>query len=152
FYYGFATGSRHTLATYVITFLCAYFLVKPELTFRQLVGLGLPALVLLLIAMIYMMEFRNVGLNNFSFEESAPTTVFMDHNLIIIARLTEIFPSMYDYLGLEVPYFGLIHPIPRALWPGKPTGLSVTIEAELGADPSTVTFASSFVGETYMAG
>ena len=46
----------------------------------------------------------------------------------------------------------MIRPIPRALWSGKPEGLSVTIEAALGADVGSVTLSCTFVGEAYMAG
>src|SRR5262249_15637249 len=72
--------------------------------------------------------------------------------MVIISRITEMFPNSYGFLGFEIPYYSLVHPIPRVLWPGKPDGLSVSIEAALGADPATVTFASTFVGEAYMSG
>ena len=51
-------------------------------------------------------------------------TLFVDYNLYAICRLMEVFPAHQDYLGLEIPYNALIRPIPRAIWPGKPEGLS----------------------------
>jgi hypothetical protein len=53
---------------------------------------------------------------------------------------------------MEILYNGLIHPIPRALWPGKPESLSFSVEAAFGLDPDTVTLASTWVGEMYMSG
>ena len=38
------------------------------------------------------------------------------------------FPRTHPFLGFEIPYQALIRPIPRAIWPGKPEGLSMTIE------------------------
>src|SRR6202020_896905 len=40
--------------------------------------------------------------------------------------------------------------IPRAIWPGKPDGLSVTIESIAGTNQATIS--STFVGEAYMSG
>jgi oligosaccharide repeat unit polymerase len=151
-YYGFASGTRNILATYVGTFFIAYFLNKAELKLWQAVYQGVPILVLLFLGMAYMLEFRGVGLGNFAFAERPPETLYIDHNMVVISRLTDLFPNVDGFLGFEIPFYGLIHPVPRSLWPGKPEGLSVSIEAELGADPASVTLASTFVGEAYMSG
>jgi hypothetical protein len=152
FYYGFSSGTRNILAAYGITFLGVYFLTKTELTIWQLLRQGLPMLALLFLAMRYMLRFRNVGLGDFSFEERLPDTVFIDNNMVVIARLTDAFPNLYSYLGFEIPYMALIHVIPRAIWPGKPIGLSVSIETVMEAGSTSVTFACTFIGEAYMAG
>jgi hypothetical protein len=152
FYYGFASGTRNVLGTYVITFWGAYFLGKPNVTLRQMLYLGLPTVILTLIGSYYMLAFRNLGLSNFSFSESNTVgTVYVDHNLVVISQLTGLFPSSYQFLGLEIPFNALIHPIPRVLWPGKPEGLSVSIETAVNAFPGT-TVSATFIGEAYMAG
>jgi oligosaccharide repeat unit polymerase len=152
FYFGFASGTRNIIATYIITFLGAYLLTKSDLKFRQVLYFGVPTLFIMLLGMSYMLAFRGGGLGNYSFADASPNTLYIDHNMVIISRITEMFPNLYGFLGLEIPYYGLVHPIPRALWPGKPDSLSVSIEAALGADPETVTFTSTFVGEAYMSG
>jgi oligosaccharide repeat unit polymerase len=151
-YFGFASGTRNIIATYVITFAGAYFLNKSGLTFRQVLFKGVPIVIVLMLGMSYMLDFRRQGLSNYSFSESAPNTLYIDRNMVIMSRLTELFPGQFGFLGLEIPYHGLIHPIPRALWPGKPEGLSVDIVAAMGADSANVTFAATFVGEAYMSG
>jgi len=150
-YYGFSLGTRNIIATYVITFSGAYFMNRSKLTLWQVLYQGVPILVLLALGMFYMLEFRTVGLGNFSFTENRIDTVYVDHNLIVISELTEVFPTSYEFLGFEVPLNGLIHPIPRILWPGKPEGLSVSVETALGA-PSGVTVACTFIGEAYISG
>jgi oligosaccharide repeat unit polymerase len=152
FYYGFSSGTRNILATYAITFVGSYLLNKTDLRLKHLIFVAVPVLTVLLIGTAYMLAFRNVGLGNYSFDDNKIDTLFIDNNMTIIARITELFPGEYDYLGLEIPFNGLIHPIPRVLWPDKPESLSVSIEAAMGADPGTVTFASTFVGEAYMSG
>jgi hypothetical protein len=152
FYWGFASGTRYVLVTYVFTFLGAYFLNKRNVKLWHLLYQGVPILVVLVIGTVYMLEFRNVGLGKFSFLESRSDTLFIDHNMVIISHITDWFPDLYGFLGFEIPFLGLIHPIPRIIWPGKPEGLSFSLEAALGFDPATVTFAATFVGEAYMSG
>jgi len=149
-YYGFATGTRSVLATYIITFSAAYFLARPNVTSWQILYRGVPILLVLLIGIVYMLEFRKIGLSNFSLAESNPDTLYIDHNLVVISQLTDAFPSSYEFLGLEIPFNALIHPIPRVIWPGKPEGLSVSVESVVNATGMTV--AATFVGEAYMSG
>jgi hypothetical protein len=118
---------------------------------RHVLFLGVPMLVLLLLGISYMFEFRTIGLSNFSFAESSIDTFFVDLNMINISRITEVFPSSYEFLGFEVPFNALIRPIPRVLWPGKPEGLSISIEEATGAIGG-VTVSCTFVGEAYMSG
>jgi hypothetical protein len=153
FYYGFASGTRSVLAIYVITFAGGYFLAKPQMNLRQALLVGAPMLVVLLLAMAYMLAFRNVGLSNFSLSSAKQDSAsfFFDYNIVTVSHLIAKFPSVYDYLGLEIPLNALVRPIPRVLWPGKPLGLSVTIESALGAYPG-MTLSCTFVGEAYMAG
>src|SRR5262249_40218656 len=129
----------------------AYFLVQPNITVRQLLFFGAPVGALLLLAMTYMLEFRGVGLENFSSKERHYDTLMVDYNIVNVSLLTQVFPDVYDYLGLEIPFNALIRPVPRAIWPGKPEGLSTSIEAALGASAQT-TLSCTFVGEAYMAG
>jgi len=150
-YYGFSSGTRYVLVGYVTTFFGAYLLNKGRLKFKHVLYMGV-VLGLLLVGTAYMLKFRTTGLGNFSFADSAPDTLSIDYNIVVISRLTEVFPNSYEFLGLEIPFYSLIHPIPRVFWPGKPEGLSVSVEEALGADGAHVTITSSFVGEAYISG
>src|SRR5262249_18094094 len=77
-------------------------------------------------------------------------TLHIDNNLSVISRLTDVFPEQTPYLGLEIATYALLLPVPRALWPDKPTKLSVDATDALGA--RGVTTSSTFVGESYMVG
>ena len=106
-------------------------------------------------ATYYMLQFRSVGLRNYWHgdymrPDAKERTLFIDYNLYAICRLVDMFPQKHDYLGWEIPYQALIRPIPRAIWSGKPEGLSTSIENALGVED--VTIAASFVGEAYMSG
>jgi hypothetical protein len=97
-----------------------------------------------------MLEFRTVGLAQISSTE-APRSFYVDLNIVNIARLTDKFPNVFDYLGFEIPINAVIRPIPRVLWPDKPNGLSVPIETALDAGEG-LTLSCTYVGEAYMAG
>jgi hypothetical protein len=116
---------------------------------------GVVTAVILYLSAYYMLQFRRVGLGAYTqgFGESAgyaKDTLFIDHNLPILSLLTDVFPDTMQHLGLEVIYYAIIRPVPRALWPGKPDGLSVDIADALNA--KGLTLSATFVGEAYMMG
>jgi hypothetical protein len=99
-----------------------------------------------------MLELRSAGgIGSLANEGRQYNTLYIDHNMVNISNLTNVFPDGVDYLGLEIPYQSIIKPIPRALWPGKPEGLSTSIEAALGSFDGVTTLACTFAGEAYMA-
>jgi hypothetical protein len=153
FFYAFTGGTRNVMASYLVTFLIAYTLARPGARFRELAPLFAASGVVMVLSAYFMLEFRTVGLKAYLRGEThtiEDRTFFVDYNLWAIARLMEVFPEQKGYLGLEVPYQSVIRPIPRAIWSGKPEGLSFGIEDALGV--TGLTIATTFVGEAYMAG
>ena len=55
-------------------------------------------LVVLLLAMVYMLAFRKVGLSNFSSSsaEQDGASFFVDYNIVNVSRITAEFPSVYS--------------------------------------------------------
>jgi hypothetical protein len=156
FFQGFASGTRYVLAAYVVTFLVGYFLSLMK--HRRLEFLIL--CVVLGIGYVYgseqMLQFREIGLKEYvatqasSLPKEPEQSFFVDYNLLMISQLTEEIPRAHEFLGWEVPYLALIRPVPRAIWPGKPEGMSVTFE-EIAGVSETTTKAATFVGEAYLA-
>jgi oligosaccharide repeat unit polymerase len=152
FYYAFASGTRNVLGTYVIAMFGAYALSKPDLKLKQVLMVGVPIAGMLLFASTLMLEFRSAGgVTAIASEGRHYNTLFIDNNIVSISNLTNVFPDAVGYLGLEIPYQAIIKPIPRALWPGKPEGLSTSIEAALNVNDGATTLSCTFVGEAYMA-
>jgi hypothetical protein len=160
FFEGFASGSRNILAMYLVTFLVGYGvnLTKKRriefLIFCCLAAVGFYQ------ATTIMLTTRTIGLKGYFSQdeiqlvapEAGNSTFVIDLDLVNISQLTERFPADHPFLGLEVPYTCLIRPVPRALWPGKPEGLSMSIETALGVYDEGHTLSTTFVGEAYMAG
>jgi oligosaccharide repeat unit polymerase len=149
-YYGFSGGTRNIFGVYMLTFCSSYIMLKINISKLKLLTFIALMSVMTLVSMYYMLDFRTVGLGNYSFGQNEFVGVFVDSNMVVIAKLSELFPNIYDYLGLEIPYSTLIRPIPRALWPEKPEGLSIGIEKALGVEG--LTLAATFIGEAYIAG
>lgn len=155
FFYGFTSGTRNIFASYLVTFLIAYSFALPFARQKELVILCIGSGFVMIFATYFMLQFRNVGFRNYlegNYEppQSQEKTMFVDYNLYAICRLVDVFPHKQHYLGWEIPYQALIRPIPRAIWAGKPEGLSSSIEDALGVEG--VTISASFVGEAYMSG
>lgn len=152
FFYAFASGTRNVLGTYVIAMFGSYVLSKPDLKLKRLLMVGIPLAALLLFVSSLMLELRSAGgISSLGNAERQYNTLYIDHNMVNLSNLTNVFPDVVDYLGLEIPYQSIIKPIPRALWPGKPEGLSTSIEAALGSFDGVTTLACTYVGEAYMA-
>lgn len=151
---GFAGGTRNIFITYVATFMMGYIMTLPKNTLKNTVVPILLAGVLTMYASYHMLEFRTIGLRNYVENQvylsgENRDTFAVDYNLASIGWVASAMPQNYPFLGPEVITWSLVRPIPRALWPGKPEGLSVSIEEIAGADGGW-TIAATYLGESYM--
>lgn len=157
-FYGFCGGTRYFFAAYLITLLAGFAFAASAAQKKEVVIAGILVGAMMLVATVVMLDFRHMGLRayathdyeDFRRPEDAERTLYVDFNLYVISRITETFPRVHDYLGFEVPFLAIVRPVPRALWPGKPEGMSFPIEDVVGADGWTV--AATFVGEAFMSG
>jgi oligosaccharide repeat unit polymerase len=151
-FYGFSSGTRNVFCIYLVLFVTSYILNKGNMTWKRVIVLSSVTAALLYLAAYHMLAFRTVGLGEYGRETEGynKETLFIDNNLPTISRLTDVFPNRYAYLGSELVFWSILHPVPRALWPSKPEKLSVSAEEALGM--SGLTLSSTFVGEAYMVG
>jgi hypothetical protein len=151
-FYGFSTGTRNLIGSYLITFLVSLFYASGAKLTKETIACGLFAAGTLGASAFYGIQFREMGLRGFLRGERNPaaeTSLYIDYDLYVVAKLTSIFPEPNHYVGLEAPLWMLVRPIPRVLWPGKPDGANVSADSVLGEEGTTVS--CTFVGEAYMA-
>jgi hypothetical protein len=159
-----AGGTRSALATILITFLVAYGLTISSARRFEFGFLCVIAAAGFLASSSVMLDTRTIGLKAYLTTVTNPTqkatpialpnddtSFFVDRDLVSVSQLTSIFPSAHPFLGLETVYVALVAPIPRAIWRGKPTGLSISMEDALGVG-SDMTISATFIGEAYVAG
>lgn len=155
YFYAFTSGTRNLFISYLVTFLIAYSFAVPIGRKRELIAVTLICMTLLGCSTIFMLRFRNIGFANYMNgryvdQFASESSLFVDFNLYSLSRIMEVFPKRHPYLGLEVPYLAIVRPIPRAIWPGKPEGLSLSIEDAMGVEDMTV--ATTYIGEAHMCG
>jgi hypothetical protein len=71
----------------------------------------------------------------------------VDDNFLRLCQTIDAVPAYAPYAGLQPVIFAAVRPIPRALWPGKPTDPGFTVHGFLNIQ--TVSLSSSIVGELY---
>jgi hypothetical protein len=160
FFEGFAGGTRNILAIYLVTFLVSYGVNLTKKRLIEFLVLCCLAAVGFYQATTIMLTTREIGLKEYFRQgevqlvapEFQSPAFAVDLDLVNISQLTEKIPAVHPFLGFEVPYLCLIRPFPRALWPAKPEGLSMSIETALGVYDDSHTVSTTFVGEAYMAG
>jgi oligosaccharide repeat unit polymerase len=153
-FYTFLGGTRSVFATTVLILLGSYIIFSQKIGWRRVAVLFTLTAGVLYLSAFHMLQFREIGIDAYlqgATEEGGKTeTLFIDNNLVTISRLTEIFPELTPYLGLEMATHAVLLPVPRALWPDKPTKLSVDTADAL--NEKGVSISSTFVGESYMMG
>jgi oligosaccharide repeat unit polymerase len=154
-FYAFSGGTRSVFAITVVLLLGSYIMFAEKIGLRRIAVLFTLTAGVLYLGAYYMVQFRDVGVDAYLQSDSEvegykSQTLFIDNNLVTISQLTEIFPEQTPYLGLEMTTYAVFLPVPRVLWPDKPTKLSVDAADALNA--KGVTISSTFVGESYMMG
>jgi hypothetical protein len=148
---GFAGGTRNVFITHIATFLMGYLLTLRVHNTRNVV---IPIVLAVLISgygSYHMLKFRTIGLQNYVENRAYETkddTLAVDYNLWSMGLVVDAMPTKHPFLGAEVMTWALVKPIPRVFLPGKPEGLSVSIEEIVGAVGWTV--AVTYLGESYM--
>jgi hypothetical protein len=159
FFYTFSAGTRTVFAITVVLLLGSYIMFSQKIGRRRIAVLFSLTAGALYLSAYYMVQIREIGLDTYLHLQGdwevegkgwKSQTLFIDNNLVTISRLIEIFPEQTPYLGLEMATYALLLPVPRALWPDKPTKLSVSEADALGE--TGVTISSTFVGESHMMG
>jgi hypothetical protein len=156
-FYGFCSGTRNLFGAYLVTFMIAFAFASPLERRRQVVIVCAAAAAAFGFATNAMLEMRTVGFQRWwkgeftAYANRQSEAVFVDDNLLAIAKIADYFPAKHAFLDLEIPYLAAVRPIPRAIWKGKPEGLSVRVEEDVFAMKG-LTISSTFVGEGYMSG
>jgi len=153
FFFDFCDGTRTNLLIRVSLFLAALLMASDpkKILFPALFTVATVVALAPLSAM--MLRFRNFGLGAYlrgQSEIAYGNSFLIDNNMFSIARVMDVYPSIYPLPGMEIVILALTKPVPRVLWPGKPEGLTVPVETALGERGFTL--ATTYIGESYLAG
>ncbi len=105
---------------------------------------------LLLIFMQQMLAYRNIGFKAVR-QENANITVYdslrVDDNFYRLTQIIQYIPDAHPYVYHRAVVYALIRPVPRVLWPGKPTTPGYDLPELNGMKGVSLT--TSIIGELY---
>jgi hypothetical protein len=139
-------GGRRIIGVVVGAALITWSLLQERIRPRTLVG-GLIAVAILLVFMEEMLQFRKVGLSDSDEDYVSELAVHVDDNFLQLSQIIHFIPNVQPYVDLQPLAYALSLPIPRALWPGKPSDPGYDLPELLGW--SGVSLSTSIVGELY---
>jgi hypothetical protein len=119
------------------------------------------AIVVLLVTLQVMLEYRNLGLSVLVGQSDVPSGRFekrqvleeqhlrVDDNFYRLCQIIQLIPEQYPFVYHKYLIYVIVRPIPRVFWPGKPVDAGFDLPTVLGVEG--VSFSYSVLGELYMS-
>lgn len=143
------SGGRRIIGVVYGAALIYWVLLQPRLRPSTIVKFVL-FLVLLLTIFQFMLAYRKAGFGALSVRDeriNVPDQIRVDDNFYRLSQIIMLFPERHDFVYHKQIVFAVIRPVPRALWPGKPTLPGYNLPAMVGKRGVSLT--SSVLGELY---
>lgn len=143
-------GGRRIVGVVFGAALVTWVLEQKHFKFRQAIVFA-SATACLLVIMQLMLEYRNVGYQTFFTNDRKPLQyqdLHVDDNFLRLSQIIDIVPNFHPFVHEKQIVYIMTLPIPRVLWPSKPTGPGFDLPAILGK--VGVSLASSIIGEWYL--
>jgi oligosaccharide repeat unit polymerase len=155
------SGSRRVIGVVVGMALVMWVLIQPKLRVRHFI-VGCFAIVTLLLALQFMLEYRNVGLgvligqhSDAAISRKTKQSILeerylrVDDNFYRLCQIIQLIPRTYPYVYHRYIVYVLVRPIPRVFWANKPVDPGFDLPTALGV--GGVSYSSSVIGELYMS-
>ena len=141
-------GGRRIIGVVLGAAVLTWFLLQKRIRLKSIVG-GLIGITIILVSMEQMLEYRQFGFSSSSssIQEEDTSVVHVDDNFLRLCQIEQLIPNIQPYVGLQPLYYALTLPIPRVLWPGKPSDPGYDLTNLLGWKGVSLT--TSIVGELY---
>jgi hypothetical protein len=145
-------GSRRDLGLALAAPIPLILLTSKKARLRRRISYPVLALVgLLLIAILLILNILLATRGNwrdFAVDGQEIHGIVVDDNFLRLCQTVEAIPQNAPYAGIQPVYFALVRPIPRLLWPQKPTDPGFTVHGFLGIGKK-VSLSNSVIGELY---
>ena len=154
------SGSRRVIGVVVGMALVLWVLDQQRLRVKHLVTSAV-AIVALLLALQFMLEYRNVGFSVLVGNDEIPTGrtekqqlleeghVRVDDNFYRLCQIIQLIPESYPFVYHKYFVYVVVRPVPRVFWPGKPVDPGFDLPTALGVQG--VSYSYSVIGELYMS-
>lgn len=144
------SGARRIVGVVWGAAIMCWVLQQEKFNVRKLL-IGGVSTALLLVAMQFMLEYRNTGVQAITDEDKQLeyTYLHVDDNFLRLSQIIEVIPEQHPYVYEKQILYILIRPIPRVFWAGKPLDAGFDLPAILGKEG--VSLSSSALGEFYLS-
>src|SRR5262249_20714065 len=120
-------GGRRVVGVVVGAGLLTWMLLQGRIAGKMVV-FGLVAVGIVLFGLEQILHYRGQGFaqSNSSLEPSLGDAVggpvlHVDDNFFRLGQIVQNFPDVQSYVDFQPLFYAAVMPVPRALWPGKPT-------------------------------
>ncbi len=119
------------------------------------------AVVVLLVTLQLMLEYRNVGLSVLVGKGEISSGRYekrqiieeqhlrVDDNFYRLCQIIQLIPESYPFVYHKYLIYVIVRPVPRVFWPGKPVDAGFDLPTALGVEG--VSYSYSVIGELYMS-
>jgi hypothetical protein len=121
---------------------------RGRLRFASALGAAVVTIALL-VGMQFLFEARDEGWAEYVYEAPGSAAIRVDDNFLRLAQTIEAVPQEHPHIGFQWLWFVIVRPVPRILWPGKPTDPGFSLPEYLGLEG--VSLSMSVIGEWYLA-
>jgi hypothetical protein len=154
------SGSRRVIGVVAGMALILWVLDQQRLRVKHLLT-TVVAIVVLLLALQVMLEYRNVGLGVLVGNGEVPTGrtekrqileeqhLRVDDNFYRLCQIIQLIPDEYPFVYQKYLVYVIVRPIPRVFWSGKPVDAGFDLPTVLGVQG--VSYSYSVIGELYMS-
>lgn len=144
-------GNRRIIGVIFGSAIICWILEQKKINIRSLIILIL-SIVVLLLSMQYLLEYRNVGFATFldgNQKEIQYKHLHVDDNFLRLAQIIDLIPKYHPFVYEKQIIFTLIRPIPRVFWPTKPLDPGFNLTEALGFQGFSLS--TSVIGEWYLS-
>jgi hypothetical protein len=154
------SGSRRVVGVVGGMALVLWILDQRRLRIKQLL-MTVFAVVVLLVTLQLMLEYRNVGLSVLVGKSEIQSGrlekrqileeqhLRVDDNFYRLCQIIQLIPESYGFVYHRYLIYVIVRPVPRVFWPGKPVDAGFDLPTALGVEG--VSYSYSVIGELYMS-
>jgi hypothetical protein len=154
------SGSRRVVGVVGGMALVLWIMDQRRLRIKQLL-MTVFAVVVLLVTLQLMLEYRNVGLSVLVGKSEIQSGrlekrqileeqhLRVDDNFYRLCQIIQLIPESYGFVYHRYLIYVIVRPVPRVFWPGKPVDAGFDLPTALGVEG--VSYSYSVIGELYMS-
>jgi hypothetical protein len=153
------SGGRRIVGVLFGSAAALWFLSQQRITLRPIIALAL-SMICLIMVLEMMLDYRNMGWVAYFdpqvreevqlAKENERALVRVDDNFLRLAQITSLFPDSHPYVTWRYLLWVAVRPVPRFLWPEKPTDPGFILPELVSVEGATLS--ASTVGELFATG